>query len=110
MFPFHLRHRKIHKEIWGIGPSVKGSPTTHLWRRREERMHSSYSFTTSVLDEGEWPASRPGRVLPPVKGPPGTHCTGGWEGPRAGLDTEARENILFASARDHTSIARSSSP
>jgi hypothetical protein len=22
---------------------------------------------------------------------PGTHCTGGWVGPRAGLDTEARE-------------------
>jgi hypothetical protein len=21
---------------------------------------------------------------------PGTHCTGGWVGPRAGLDTEAR--------------------
>jgi hypothetical protein len=25
---------------------------------------------------------------------PGTHCTGGWVGPRAGLDTEAREKIL----------------
>jgi hypothetical protein len=25
---------------------------------------------------------------------PGTHCTGGWEGPRAGVDTEAREKIL----------------
>jgi hypothetical protein len=24
----------------------------------------------------------------------GTHCTGGWVGPRAGLDTEAREKIL----------------
>jgi hypothetical protein len=25
---------------------------------------------------------------------PGTHCTGGWLGPRAGLDTEARGKIL----------------
>jgi hypothetical protein len=25
---------------------------------------------------------------------PGTHCTGGWVGPRAGLDTEARAKIL----------------
>jgi hypothetical protein len=25
---------------------------------------------------------------------PGTHCTGGWVGPRAGLDTEARGKIL----------------
>jgi hypothetical protein len=55
-----------------------------------ERRYSSYSFTTSALDGGEWSASLPGRALPPVKGPPGTHCTGGWVGPRAGLDTEAR--------------------
>jgi hypothetical protein len=25
---------------------------------------------------------------------PGTHCTGGWVGPRAGLDTEARGKVL----------------
>jgi hypothetical protein len=25
---------------------------------------------------------------------PGTHCTGGWVGPRAGLDTEVRGKIL----------------
>jgi hypothetical protein len=25
---------------------------------------------------------------------PGTHCTGGWVGPRAGLDAEARRKIL----------------
>jgi hypothetical protein len=58
-----------------------------------ERRYSSYSFTTSALDGGEWSASRPGRALPPGKGPPGTHCTGGWVGPRAGLDTEARGKI-----------------
>jgi hypothetical protein len=28
---------------------------------------------------------------------PGTHCTGGWVGPRAGLDTEARGKILCSS-------------
>jgi hypothetical protein len=26
---------------------------------------------------------------------PGTHCTGGWVGPRAGLDTEARGKIIL---------------
>jgi hypothetical protein len=31
-----------------------------------EREYSSYSFTTSALDGGEWSASRPGRALPPV--------------------------------------------
>jgi hypothetical protein len=35
-----------------------------------ERWYSSYSFTTSALDGGEWSASRPGRALPPGKGPP----------------------------------------
>jgi hypothetical protein len=55
---------------------------------------------------GEWSASRPGRALPPGKGPPGTHSTGGWVGPRAGLDTEDRGKT-FASAGHRTSIARS---
>jgi hypothetical protein len=33
-------------------------------------MYSSYSFRTSELDAGEWPASRPVRDLSPGKGPP----------------------------------------
>jgi hypothetical protein len=60
-----------------------------------ERRYSSYSFSTSALDGGEWSASRPGRALAPRKGPPSTHCTGGWVGLRAGLDTEARRKILL---------------
>jgi hypothetical protein len=36
---------------------------------------------------GEWSASRPCRALPPGKGPLGMYCTGGWVGPRAGLDS-----------------------
>jgi hypothetical protein len=35
-----------------------------------KRRYSSYSFLTSALDGGEWSASRPGRALPPGKGPP----------------------------------------
>jgi hypothetical protein len=35
-----------------------------------------------------WPHFTPGERTP------GTHCTGGWVGPRAGLDTEARGKIL----------------
>jgi hypothetical protein len=44
----------------------------------------------------DWSASRPGRTLALGKGPHGTHCTrtGGWVGPRAGLDTEDRGKIL----------------
>jgi hypothetical protein len=36
------------------------------WRRLGGEEYSSYSFTTSELDGGEWSASRPGRALPPV--------------------------------------------
>jgi hypothetical protein len=32
--------------------------------------YSSYSFSTSALDGGEWSASCPGRALAPGKGPP----------------------------------------
>jgi hypothetical protein len=39
-------------------------------------MHSSYSFTISSLDGGEWSASRPGRALLPGKGP--TVQEAGW--------------------------------
>jgi hypothetical protein len=39
-------------------------------RRLRERRYSSYSFTTSALDGDEWSTSRPGRALPPAKGPP----------------------------------------
>jgi hypothetical protein len=34
-----------------------------------EKRYSSYLFSTSALDGGEWSASRPGRALPPGNGP-----------------------------------------
>jgi hypothetical protein len=43
----------------------------------------------------EWVVSvTPRPRFTPGEGTPGTHCTGGWVGPRAGLDTEARGKIL----------------
>jgi lambda repressor-like predicted transcriptional regulator len=35
-----------------------------------EGRYSSYSFSTSTLDRGEWSVSRPGRTLSPRRGPP----------------------------------------
>jgi hypothetical protein len=64
------------------------------WRRLGERRYSSYSFSTSALDRGERSASRTGRSFTRGERTPGTHCTGGWVGPRAGLDTEARRKTL----------------
>jgi hypothetical protein len=36
----------------------------------------------------------PRPLFSPGERTPGTHCTGGWVGPGAGMDTEAREKIL----------------
>jgi hypothetical protein len=52
-------------------------------------------FFTSVLDVGEWAASRPGRITP-GKRAPGAHWSEGWVGPRAGLaDMEKRKFLTL---------------
>jgi hypothetical protein len=58
------------------------------------RLYNPTHFMISALDGGEWSASRPGRALAPGERNLGTRCTGGWVGPRAGLDTEDRGKIL----------------
>jgi hypothetical protein len=55
-------------------------------------MYSSYSFTTSALDD----VSSQRHALPrfiPGEMAPDTHCTGGWVNPRACLDTDVRGKI-----------------
>jgi hypothetical protein len=55
----------------GVSGKVKqSSPATRHAGAWGERRYTSYSFSTSALDGGEWSASRPGRALPPGKGPP----------------------------------------
>jgi hypothetical protein len=54
---------------------------------------------------GEWSASRPERALL-TREDPGTHCTGGWVGFRAGLDREVRGKILCP-AGDRTPVVQS---
>jgi hypothetical protein len=79
--------------VSGVGNKVKQSHYTPC-RRLGGEEYSSYSFTASALDGGEWSASRLGLAFTPGERTPGTHCTGGWVGPRAGLDTEDRGKIL----------------
>jgi hypothetical protein len=55
-----------------------------------ERRYDSCSLTTSALDGGGSLAA-----LYPRERTLGTHWTGGWVGPRTGLDTEARRKIIF---------------
>jgi hypothetical protein len=69
----------------------KQSRYTPWWGLGGEK-YSSYSLLTSALDGGEWSESRPDCVCPWEK-TSGTHCTGGWVGPRAGLHTEVSEKI-----------------
>jgi hypothetical protein len=59
-----------------------------------ERRHSSYSFLIPTLDGVSGQRHTPAAIYPREMTPE-THCTGGWVGPRAGLDTEARGKILW---------------
>jgi hypothetical protein len=76
------------------GKKAKAVPLHAMEALGGERRYSSYSFSTWALDGGEWSASRPGRAFIPGERTSGTHYTGGWVGPRAGLDTEARGKII----------------
>jgi hypothetical protein len=51
-----------------------------------KRMYSSYSFTTSALDGVSGQRHAPAALYPEER-TTGTHWTGGWVGPRAGLET-----------------------
>jgi hypothetical protein len=55
--------------------------------------YSSYSFFTSTLD-GLSGQRRAPAAFHPREWTPGARWTGGWVGPTAGLDTEARGKIL----------------
>jgi hypothetical protein len=76
---------------WNIGKRDKAVPQ-HTYGGTGGRMYSSYSFTTSALDEVSGQRQTPA-ALCPAERTPGTHCTGGWVGPRAGLDTEVRGKV-----------------
>jgi ferredoxin-thioredoxin reductase catalytic subunit len=89
---FPEERNRSHLTTYHLQDKVKGKVKQFYNTPMEaqgERMYSSYSFTTLALDGVEWSTSRPGRALPP-----GSHCTGGWVGPRAGLDTEDRGKIF----------------
>jgi hypothetical protein len=62
----------------------KGHPITrHEGTEREYRCSYVLSLT-SALGGGGWSMPAPAALPPGTR--PGTHCTGGWVGPRDGLD------------------------
>jgi hypothetical protein len=62
----YLEHNHIYTIVI---KKVKVSATGHDGAWGEGR-YSSYSFSSSALDGGEWSASRPGCALPPRNKPP----------------------------------------
>jgi hypothetical protein len=83
-----LHAMKAHEGAWG------------------ERRYSSYSFSTSALEGGEWSASRPGRALPPGKGPPVPIVQeAGWD-PEP-VWTQRLEEKSSASVGDRTPVVQS---
>jgi hypothetical protein len=76
------------------------------WRHMGGEEVYSYSYVTSVVDGGEWSASRPGCALPPGKGPPvpiGQEA--GWA-PEL-VWTQRLEENSSASVRDQTPVIQS---
>ena len=68
----------------GCFPAYEVQPRTgHLGPEEEQRYSSTLSLT-SAPDSGGWSAQRT-RPFTPGK-ETGTHCVGGWVGPRVGLD------------------------
>jgi len=72
---------------WSQNEKIKSKvhPRTGHEGPESEQKHLSTLSIASALDAGGWSTSRPSRSLPMGKRP-GTNCTGGWVGPRAGLD------------------------
>jgi hypothetical protein len=86
-------------------PKVKQSHSTPI-EAQGERRYSSYSFTTSALDGGEWSASRLGRALLPGKGPPVPIVQEAGCAPEP-VWTQRLKEKSFSSAGDRTPIVQS---
>ena len=71
-------------------------------------MYSCTLPSTSALDRGGWSTPCPGRFTPRER--LGTHCTGGWVGPRAGLDGCEKCRPLQASVSGPSSPQRFAIP
>jgi hypothetical protein len=68
-----------------------------------------HAFLTSALDGGEWSVSRldhfnRGEITP------GSHCMGGWVGPRAGLNTAVAGRKISSPRRESSPISSSPKP
>jgi hypothetical protein len=77
----HMVHKTTYKSFKKY--FKKRDPYTGLRSKGEKRYNSILSLA-SALEGGGVASSTPRPLHPREK--PGTHCTGGWLGPRAGLE------------------------
>jgi hypothetical protein len=81
MLSVHVRyHTPVRPRHWKLGSELSRSriclrssgyrTNLHAMVALGGERYSSYSFSTSALDGGEWSASAPAALLPPGKGPP----------------------------------------
>ena len=75
---------KTKNEVAFVKKKVKFTLKQVLKTQRRSRSIVLLFVLNGVVDGGGWSAPRPGRFTPQKR--PGTHCTGGWVGPRAGVD------------------------
>jgi hypothetical protein len=99
-------HTRILQVLQRVNVNVSKQFCYTLWRRLERR-YSSYSFTTSALDGGWVVSVMPQPRFTAGENTTGTHCTGGWVGPRASLDARSqRENPLLLLGIEPWSLGR----
>jgi hypothetical protein len=77
------------KTVLNYYSTLKVHPRTLYEGPEGGQRYSSTLPLTSALDKGGWSTPRAGHFTPRER--PCTYCTGGWVGPRAGL--EGAENI-----------------
>jgi hypothetical protein len=102
----HVCYYRVHKKSLLYPILSQFNPTHNLtpknWSRPTTRHEGAWGerryIHQLILDLGTrwgWVISVTRRPrFSPGERTPGTHCTGGWVGPSAGLDTEARGKIL----------------
>jgi hypothetical protein len=90
----HLHYLCSDAKRTGANRQKQGSPATRHGGTWGERRYGSYSSWTSALGGVSGERHAPAALCHGER-TPGTYCTGGWVGLRAGLDTEVRGKILF---------------
>ena len=76
----------------------------HVGTVGEQVYELIHFFFNLAIDGGVWRTTRPGRCTPIES--PDTHCTGGWVGPKAGVDEYGRSRPYWSSNTEPSGLKR----